>query len=144
MTSKTDFTDSEWELVREGPAVAGVFAAMASSGGSFRESWALAKEFAEARQQHGESELLDALVAEKPHPKRYGSREELEQQGLQRLGEAVALLQQKADPAEVDAYRKFTLATAERVAAAHKEKGAAVSPEEREAIDKIGAALNAG
>ncbi len=143
MTGKSDFTDSEWELVREGPAVAGIYAAMASSGGSFRESWALAKGFAEARQQHGESELLDALVAEKPHPKRYGSREELEQQGLQRLGEAVALLQQKAEPADVDAYRKFTVAMAERVAAAHKEKGAAVSAGEQEALDKIGAVLKA-
>jgi hypothetical protein len=143
MTGKSEFTESEWELVREGPPVAGVYAAMASSGGSFRESWALAKGFTEARQQHGESELLDALVAEKPHAKRYGSREELEQQGLQRLGEAVALLQQKADPAEVEAYRTFTVALAERVAAAHKEEGAAVSPKEQEALDKIGAALKA-
>jgi hypothetical protein len=35
-----------------------LMAAAASSGGTFRESWALAKAFTEARQQHGESELL--------------------------------------------------------------------------------------
>ena len=64
MTSKADFTDQEWELVREGPPTAGMVTLLASSGGTFRETWALAKTFAEARQQHGESDLLDALVAE--------------------------------------------------------------------------------
>ena len=72
MTDKSNFSDEEWELVREGPPTAGLVASAASSGGSFRESWALAKAFTEARKQHGESELLDALVSEKPHSKRYG------------------------------------------------------------------------
>ena len=80
MTSKADFTEQEWEVVREGPPIAGLMAATASSGGTFRESWAMAKSFVAARQQHGESELLDALVAEKPHAKRYGSSEELKQE----------------------------------------------------------------
>jgi hypothetical protein len=142
MTSKSNFTEQEWEIVREGPPTAGLIAASASSGGTFRESWALAKAFAEARQQHGESDLLDALVAEKPHAKRYGSPQELEQHGLERLREAVTLLGQKATPDEVEAYRRFTLAIAEHVAAAHKEAGAAVSPEERQAIDKIASTLS--
>jgi len=142
MTKKSDFTEQEWELVREGPPIAGLIAATASSGGTFRESWALAKSFAEARKQHGESELLDALVAEKPHAKRYGSSQELQQQGLERLGQAVGLLEQKASADEVDAYRRFTLAVAEHVAEAHKEGGAPVSAEERQAIDSIAATVN--
>jgi hypothetical protein len=142
MTDKSNFSDEEWELVREGPPTAGLVAAAASSGGSFRESWALAKAFSEARKQHGESELLDALVSEKPHPKRFGSHEALEEQGIQRLRDAVMLLEQKATPAEVDDYRKFTLTLAEHVAAAHKEAGAEVSTEEREALDKISAAVS--
>jgi hypothetical protein len=142
MTSKSEFTDQEWEILREGPPVAGLIAAAASSGGTFRESFALAKAITEARQHHGQSELLDALVADKPHAKRYGSREDLETQGLQHLREAVTLLGQKATPDEVDAYRKFTLAVAERVAEAHKEGGQAVSPDEREALDKIAATVN--
>lgn len=141
MTNKSDFTAEEWELVREGPPVAGMVAATASGGGTFRESWALAKAFTEARQHHGESELLDALVAEKPHAKRYGSPGELQEQGLGRLREAVALLEQKATPEEVDAYGRFTLAVAERVAAAHKEGGAEVSADERAALDKIAATV---
>jgi hypothetical protein len=141
MTKKSDFTDEEWELLREGPPTAGMIAATASSGGTFRESWALAKALTEARQHHGESELLDELIAEKPHAKRYGSPDELEQQGLERLREAVALLEQKTTPEEAAAYRKFTLVVAERVAAAHKEGGQSVSPAEREALDKIASTM---
>jgi hypothetical protein len=142
MTSKTDFTDTEWELVREAPPTAGMVAATASSGGSFRESWALAKAFTEARQHHGQSELLDALVAERPHPKRYHSPAELEEQGLARIREAVELVGQKSTPEELDAYRQFTIGVAERVAAAHKEGGDAVSSGEEAALAKIKSALD--
>jgi hypothetical protein len=141
MTGKADFTAEEWELVREGPPTAGMVALMAESGGSFRESWALAKSYAEARKEHGESELLDALVAEKPDLKRYKTNEELEAQGLGRLTEAVVLLEQKATAGEVAAYRKFALDVAERVAEAHKEADKPVSEDERAAIEKIAASL---
>ena len=50
-------------------------------------------------------------------------------------------LQGKATPEEVDAYRRFVLALAERVAAAHKEHGEQVSDAERAAIDEIASAL---
>jgi hypothetical protein len=141
MTGKADFTQEEWELVQDGPAIGGIFAATASSGGSFRESWALAKSYAEAQKQPGESELLDALVAERPPVKRYGSQEELEQEGLGRLREAVALVEQKAAPEEVEAYRGFVVEVAQKVAQAHKEEGTAVSDEERAAIDKLSEVL---
>jgi hypothetical protein len=141
VTGKADFTPEEWNLVREGPPGAGLIVLMAASGGSFRESWALAKTFTEARKQHGESELVDALVAEKPDLKRYHSAEEAEQQGLQRLGDAVSLLEQKASPDEVESYKRFTLTVAERVAEAHEEGGEATSAAEREAIQKITATL---
>jgi hypothetical protein len=144
MTGKADFTEEEWELVREGPPAAGIVAVSASKGGSFRESWAIAKVYAEARKEHGASQLLDDLVADKPKTTRYGSAEEAESQGLKRLGEAVALLEQKASPGEVSGYKHFTLEVAGRAAEAHKEKGemASVSTAEREAIEKIAASLN--
>jgi len=141
MTSKADFTDEEWELVRAGPPTAGMITLLASSGGTFRETWALAKTFAEARQQQGDSDLLDALVAEKPEMKRYHSAEEAENEGLSRLSQAVALLEQKATADEVESYKRFTLSVAERVAEAHKEHGAQVSPEEHAAIAKIESSL---
>ena len=142
MTGKADFSAEEWDLVREGPPTAGLVTLTAEKGGTFRESWALAKTYAEARKEHGESELLDALVAEKPDLKRRSSPEELEQVGLGRLTEAVKLLEQKATPGEVAAYKKFVLDVAERVAEAHKEHGEQVSDAERTAIEKISAALN--
>jgi hypothetical protein len=144
MTGKADFTEEEWELVCEGPPTAGVVALSASKGGSFRESWAIAKVYTEARKEHGASQLLDDLVADKPKTKRFGSAEEAESLGLKRLGEAVALLEQKAGPGEVSGYKHFTLDVAARAAKAHKEKGsmASVSVAEREAIEKIAASLN--
>lgn len=141
MTGKADFTPEEWELVREGPPTAALVAMTAEKGGSFRESWALAKAYTEARQAHGESELLDALVGEKPDLKRYKTPEELDAQGLGRLTEAVALLEQKATAAEVDSYRKFALDVAQRVAEAHKEGGQPVSDAERAALERVKAIL---
>jgi hypothetical protein len=141
MTGKADFTAEEWELLREGPPTAGIVALMAEHGGTFRETWALAKAYTEARQEHGENELLDALVSEKPDVKRYKTPEEAESQGLGRLTEAIALLEQKATVGEVTAYRKFVLDVAERVAEAHKEGGDQVSEAERAAIEKIAASL---
>jgi hypothetical protein len=141
MTGKADFTEDEWELLREGPASAGMVVLLASGGGTFRETWALAKTFAEARQRQSESELLDALVEDKPDVPRFGSAEEAEQQGLGRLAQAVSLLEQKATGDDVEAYRRFTVEVASRVAEAHTEEGQAVSPGEQEAIAKIESAL---
>jgi hypothetical protein len=143
MTGKADFTEQEWELVREGPPAAGMMALTAEHGGTFRETWALAKAYAEARKAHGENELLDALVAEKPDIKRYHSPEEIETTGLGRLTEAVTLLEAKATADEVEAYRKFALSVAERVAEAHKEGDEPVSEAERAAIEKVSASLYA-
>ena len=146
MTGKADFTEEEWDLIREGPPTAGLVAAMASSGGSFRESWAIAKAYAEARKEHGASQLLDDLIASGPKTKRYHSAEEAGKEGLQRLGEAVSLLEGKADAGEVSDYKRFTLEVASRAAEAHKEKdqSSSVSAAEREAIDRIAASLNSG
>ena len=108
MTSKSDFTSEEWQLVLEAPPSAGMIVVTAQRGGSFRETIAMAKAYVEARQQHGESELLDEIVAAKPERDHthYHSPEELKDHGLQHLRDAVALLERKAAPAEVDEYRR--------------------------------------
>ena len=145
MTGKSAFTDEQWQTVLEGPPLAGLLVITAQRGGSFRESFALAKAYNEARQQHGESELLDEIVSAKPEVdrKRYGSPEELEQEAHQRLRDAVAVLEGKATPEEVDDYRNFVLTLAKQVAAAHKEGDESVSPPEQAAIDGIAATLGA-
>jgi hypothetical protein len=50
----------------------------ASTGGTIRETSELAKVFAEAPRQHGDSKLINALVTKRPHVPRYQSREEAE------------------------------------------------------------------
>jgi hypothetical protein len=143
MTGKSDFTPEEWKLVREGPPSAGMIVLTAQRGGTFRETFAMAKAYEEARKQHGESELLDAIVSEKPEVDhtRYHSPDELKQAGLQRLRDAIELLESKASPEEVDDYKRFTLNLADKVANAHREDGVSVSPAERAAIEETAATL---
>jgi hypothetical protein len=143
MTGSADFTPEEWELILEGPTGAGMVVITAQRGGTFRETFSMAKAYAEARQQHGESELLDELASTKPKTDRTrrGSPEELKQHALGELRDAVGVLQAKATPDEVDDYRRFVLGLAERVAAAHREGDQAISDAERAAIDEIAAAV---
>ena len=143
MTSKSDFTTEEWQLILEAPPSAGMIVVTAQRGGSFRETIAMAKAYVEARQQHGKSELLDEIVAAKPERDHthYHSPEELRQQGLQHLRDSVALLATKASPEEVDEYRRFIVNLSHKVAAAHREHGQDVSDAEQAAIDDITEAL---
>ena len=105
----------------------------------------MAKAYGEARQQHGQSQLLDEIVAAKPEVDhtRYGSMDELRTHLLAHLRDASALLAGKATPQEVQEYKGFILTLANRVASAHREGGAQdpVSEAERGAIQEIVTAL---
>jgi hypothetical protein len=147
VTTKAAFSPSEWQLVLEGPPAAGLLVITASHGGMFRETIAMSKAYAEARAQHGESELLDEIVAEKPRMERGGkvhNPEELRDQALDCLTDVTTLLEHKATVEERDDYRRFVLTVANKVAAAHREKGKQVSPEEDQAIQDITTALGTG
>lgn len=143
MANKDSFTAEEWQLILEGPTSAGMIVVTAQKGGTFRETFAMAKAFSEARSQHGHSELLDAIVSAKPQHDHthYHSPDELKQAGLGHLRDAVALLEQKASAQEVDDYRAFVLTLSDKVANAHKEDGVSVGSAERQAIDEIATAL---
>jgi hypothetical protein len=148
MTAEGDLTEQEWKLVLQGPPSAGMIVITAQRGGSLKESFSIAKAYGDARKEHGESELLDAIAASKPEidRTRYHSAEELKENGLRHLREAVELLNQKAEPSEVDQYKRFVITLAQRVAEAHKEgflglSGEQVSEAERAAIDQIAEAL---
>jgi hypothetical protein len=65
----------------------------------------------------------------------------LKEGGLKHLQAALALLRQKATPEETEAYSRFVLDLADRVANAHREHGASVSETEQAALDEIKAAL---
>jgi hypothetical protein len=146
MTTKAAFSPEEWTSVLEGPPSAGLMVVMAARGGMFRETVAMSKAYVEARAMHGQSELLDEIVAAKPKTDhtRYHSLEELKDSGLRHLRTAVALLETKATPDEVDEYRRFVLTLVNKVAAAHREHGRSVSPAEAAAIEQITDALGTG
>jgi hypothetical protein len=142
MTAKADFSEQEWETVLEGPTSAGMIVITAQRGGTLRETVSMAKAYAQARQLHGQSELLDAIVAAKPKVDHAhaGSPEELKEHYLGLLRDAVALLQTKATPQELDEYKRFVVNLAEQVARAHRENGRdedPISDTERAAIVAI-------
>jgi len=143
MTGKADFTEEEWTTVLEGPPSAGMIVVTAQRGGSIRETIAMAKSYTEARQQHGESQLLDEIASTKPQTDHthYHSEQELKDGGLGHIRDAIKVLDGKATPEEVEEYKQFVLHLADNVANAHREGGVAVSPAEKAAIDEIAAAM---
>jgi hypothetical protein len=145
MTTKADFDQQEWDLIAEGPGTAAMIVIRAEGGGTFRETIALAHAYADARKQHGQSELLDEIVASRPQfdRHRYRTTADLRGEGLARIGQAVAVLHEKSTPREVSDYGSFLLTLAEAVAAAHAEHGQDISPAEQAALDEIRARIDA-
>ena len=94
MTTKAAFSPEEWTVVLEGPPAAGLIVITAAHGGTFRETFAMSKAYAEARSEHGDSELLDEIVSAKPKADhtRYHSPDELRTAELGHLRDAMALL----------------------------------------------------
>jgi hypothetical protein len=145
MTGKADFTDEEWKQVLEGPPTAGMIVSTAQRGGTFREAISIAKAYTEARKQHGDSELLDEIVAAKPKldRSRQHSLAELKDHSLQVLRDAVGVVEAKASAEELADYRGFVLAVAERVAGAKTEGDLPTSEAEQAVIAEIGTAIGA-
>ena len=149
MTRKADFNADEWSTLVEAPVLAGMRVVTAGSGGTIRETMAMGKIYAAARQQQGESELLDALISSPPamDRKRVGSTGDIKGAAEARLREAVGVLEAKATPEEREAYKRFVVTLAEAVANAHKEGGfmgvggTQVSEDEQKALDEISATL---
>jgi hypothetical protein len=149
MTKKADFNADEWSTLVEGPVLAGMRVVTAGRGGTIRETMAMGKIYAAAREQQGESELLDDLISSPPamDPKRVGSTGDVKGAAEERLREAVGILEAKATPEEREAYKSFVVTLAEGVANAHKEGGfmgvggTRVSEDEQKALDEIAATL---
>ena len=143
MTTKADFSEQEWDLIREAPVDAGMVVMTADKGGMTRETIAIAKAYTEARTQHGNSQLLDELVNARPERDhtRHHSLDEFKEHALATVRDAVALLEGKASGEEVDDYRRFVATVMDRVARRHEEQGTAISPKEQAAIDQVTQAL---
>jgi hypothetical protein len=150
MTQKADFNAEEWSTVVNGPLYAGMRVISADRGGSLRESLAMGRAYQDARQHHGESELLDELVKSPPaiDPDRLrDAGGDLAAVTTQQLHDAMGILEAKSTPAEVNAYKTFVMKVAQAVAGAHKEGGflgiggKQISDAEDAALDEISAAL---
>jgi hypothetical protein len=134
MTTKADFTDSEWEVLRRAPMVAGMAITLADPGGPIE----VGKETAAVlRLVVQESVNRDDLVGEV-------ARDVLELAGqrkspladfkpprgsmagkaiLDELARASAIVNEKATPEEAEAFRAWLLECAQRAADAAKEGG---------------------
>ena len=149
MTGKADFNAEEWTQVLQGPPSAGLRVVVAERGGMIRESLAMGRAYADARQQHGSSELLDAIVSEQPamNPAEFQGQTDLPGALMQRLRDAVSTLEGKASEDEVRAYKEFVVGLAHRVASAKKEGGVLgiggkeISDSERAALEEIASTL---
>ena len=150
MTTKSDFNAEDWTTVVEAPVFAGLRVVAASRGGTIRESLAVAKVYAHARQKQDDSELLDELVAAPPNVdttevrSRHG---DIVTVSNEHLRDAVRILGEQATPEEVEEYKTFVLEVAQTAAEAHKEGGfigiggKPISDEEQAALDEIRALL---
>ena len=149
MTTKAEFNAEEWEQITAGPALAGMIVIAAQRGGTIRETMAMAKSYNEAREGHAGTELIGEVAASAPSidSKEFTSAEDLRTRGLGKITEAVALLESKATPEEVEAYRSFALNVAQRAAEADKSGGflgiggERVTEAETTALNDVAAAL---
>ena len=138
MATKADFTEQEWDQLRQGATGAGMLVAVSDKSfrDSFKEASSLAKHLAGGRS--GDSELIRELSGERGTG--FGlttSPQEIESTTLDALRSAVATLQSKA-PEDVEAYKSFVLELAESVG-----KAAGGGDEaEAAAVEKIRSALS--
>src|SRR3954467_15660669 len=104
MTPSAQFTADEWSAVTEAPLLAAARVVAAERGGTMRENIAVRRVYSAARELHGESALLDALVASSPplalQHMLHG--DEPIAAGDARLQTALAAVRAKAGPADVD------------------------------------------
>jgi hypothetical protein len=144
VAGKADFTAEEWHLVVQAPPTAGLIVVTAQRGGTFRETFSIAKSYAAAAKLVQDGELLREIVTHRPEldHARFKTPAELRERGLQHIRDAVALVAAKAAD-DLETYREFTLALAKNVADAHSERGndGPRSDAEQAAIDEIAVAL---
>lgn len=149
MTRKAEFDAEEWTVLAQAPALAALYVARAERGGQLKEGLAMARFYAEGREQARSQLLKDILTTPPGLPPNEGrlSFEEIERDALDGLRRADAILTAKATAEERGAYASFTVELATTVAAAHKEGGflgiggKPISEKEQGAIDAVDRAL---
>ncbi len=138
MATKDTFTAEEWTLLRIAPSLVGAGVSASDPSGIFgalKEAAAGTSEMIEALRQGSKLELFGAMLADKSFPGMpdmramvgEGNREQqmanLKAAVLERVREAVKLVEGKATPEEARAYKQMVMTVAEKAANAAKEGG---------------------
>jgi hypothetical protein len=147
MTTKAAFNAEDWSVVTNAPFLTAMLVIAADRGGTVRESMAISRAYAAAREQDA-GELLRAVLSTPPAidpataPR---TPEDLRREAPATLRQAVGILERDATEDEVVAYKRFVYSLADAVARAHREGGflgiggTQVSEHEQEALDEIAA-----
>ena len=158
MSTKTDFTDSEWETLRRAPMVAGMGITFADPGGPIE---VVKETSAVLRFVTAESAERDDLVGEIARDVRELARQrknplrDFKPRGatagkeiLDEIARANAIVTEKGTPEEAEAFREWIVECARRAAEAAKEggfmgfKAERVSEGEKEMLEKLAEVLS--
>jgi hypothetical protein len=145
MTTKAAFNAEEWTMLVSAPALTALLVIAADKGGTVRETLAMSKAYAAAREQeHGPllKEILATPPSVGPAPR---NADDLRREAPAMLRRAIAILERLATDDEVVAYKRFVFGVADAVARAHREGGflgiggTEISEHEQAALDEIAA-----
>lgn len=147
MTTRAAFDAEQWTVIANAPYLAAMLIMSSHRGGTMRETLAVSRAYASARQFYTDG-LLQEIVATPPAMNAASTPrgpEDVHREALSTLREAVALLARAATETEVNNYKRFVFYVAETVASAHREGGflglggQEVSDAEQAALDEIAA-----
>jgi hypothetical protein len=156
MTSRSDFTDAEWERLGRAPLVAGMAISLADPGGpieALKETGAALKSVVEAAESGGHGAFVQAVAGdvaqrakhrENPLAGFKPSGADARDKILDELRAVNALLVEKTTPEETDEFREWLKAAAQRAALAAKEGGflgfnaQRVSENEQQMLERLG------
>jgi hypothetical protein len=151
MTTRADFNAEDWAVITTAPYLVGMLIVAADRGGTVRETVAVSRAYATAREQHNAG-LMREIVTTPPSidpataPR---TPEDLRREAPATLRRAIAILERLATEEELDAYKRFVFSLADTVARAHREGGflglggTEVSEHEQAALDEIAAIFDA-
>lgn len=164
MSTKADYTEDEWQLLIDGPALVGTAVLLAGEsgmGGSFKESMAIASQILNGRKNYPDTELVQSIVASRIKDRdrttvenRHDDNPYLGLEPKELLARVVetcrqinTLLRMKSTTDETSSYKAWMMEIGQAVAEAAKEGsilgigGERVSEAEIHALDEIRTAL---
>jgi hypothetical protein len=157
MTTKADFTDTEWEILRRAPMVAGMAITLADPGGPIevvKETSAVLRFVTQESAERGDLAGQIASDVRELAQQRTNPLRDFKPRGatagkeiLDELGRANAIMTEKATSEEAEAFRGWLIECAQRAADAAKEGGfmgfnaVRVSEGEQRMLDEIASTL---